>query len=348
MFSYRHSFHAGNHADVLKHMVLIASLRYLLDAKATPLGIIDTHAGAGLYRLDSEDARTSGEATTGVLPLWAHLLDAQGALRPDTPAALADYIALLMQFQRTPTQLRHYPGSPFIAAHLLREQDKLHLFELHPTDARLLAGNVAASAQASRIQLVRNNGFMGLKTLLPLPSRRGLVLMDPSYELKTDYAQTVACVQDALARFATGCYIVWYPIIARPEAHQLPRRLKTLANQAGRPWLEAVLDIGQPPSDSVGHDGVISTIRQSSGRHTPVKARPSAPAVRYTSARQATRPASRSSGGLRASGVFVINPPFVLQEQLHASLPVVLNCLRTGAGARWQLNSSATSATPRR
>lgn len=300
MFSYRHSFHAGNHADVLKHMSVVAILRYLLAAKETPMLLVDTHAGAGLYRLDGTEAQTSQEAAAAILPLWQQY----GPGVPDAaqaPEALAAYLQLLARFNGAGA-LRKYLGSPLIAAALMREQDQLRVFELHPTDSRLLHKQVAEwqsaqSGPAARVQVVRNNGFTGLKALLPPPSRRALVLMDPSYELKSDYGQVISCMQDALQRFATGCYLVWYPIIARPEAHDLPRRLKTLAQKAGRDWLHATLSVG----------------RSSTG----------------------------DGRGLRASGIFVINPPFVLQAQLQEALPVVCQALQQEAGHGWRVESSA-------
>ena len=302
MFSYRHSFHAGNHADVLKHVTLVAILRYLAAAKDTPILLVDTHAGAGLYRLDGADAQTSQEAAAAILPLWRQYgPDASDAAQ--TPEALAAYLAVLAGWNAEGV-LRKYPGSPLIAAYLLRAQDQLRLFELHPTDSRLLHNNMvewrrtAASDRGLSMQVVRNNGFTGLKALLPPPSRRALVLMDPSYELKSDYGQVAGCVQDALQRFATGCYMVWYPIIARPEAHDLPRRLKTLAQKAGKGWLQVTLSVG----------------RSSGGE-----------------ARQ----------GLRASGVFVINPPFVLRAQLQDALPLISQTLQQAKGYGWQVESSA-------
>lgn len=296
MFSYRHSFHAGNHADVLKHLILISCLRYLTSAKETPLRLIDIQAGAGLYRLDGEN-HTHNEAAEGILPLWQRHVVGSAVINA-TPAALKDYLDLLLHFNPDGV-LRKYPGSPFIAATFMRSQDHLHLFELHPTDSRLLANNVDNLPNAKHVQVVRNNGFTGLKALLPPPSRRGLVLIDPSYELKTDYAQVTACIQDALQRFATGCYLIWYPIIPRPQAHELPRRLKTLAQQASKKWLHATL--------SIGKDGAR---------------------------------ADHPHQGLRASGMVVINPPFVLHNQLQEALPALQQSLPQGVGCGWHLESN--------
>ena len=290
MFSYRHGFHAGNHADVLKHMVLIAVLKHLT-VKPTALTVVDTHAGAGLYRLDDDFAGTSGEARDGILKLVASPLAAEA------PALVADYLQLVASFNAA-GKTRVYPGSPFVTQALLRQQarDKLWLFELHPTDSKSLAKHVEQLEAGRQVALKREDGFEGLKALLPPPSRRGLVLVDPSYELKNDYGRVAACLQESLRRFATGTYMVWYPVIPRPEAHELPRRLKTLANQAGKPWLHATLNIGQSP-DRVAVPG-----------------------------EEPRRP------GLTASGVFLVNPPHTLKAQLQEALPRVLEVLGRGRG----------------
>lgn len=302
MFSYRHAFHAGNHADVLKHTVLIATLRHLMQKEAG-LTLVDTHAGAGLYRLDGDYTETGGEARDGVVKLMAALRPAQGQPAPSAPA-LDDYLDLVASFNPSGA-LRVYPGSPFVMHHLLRaaSRDKLKLFELHPTDGKTLAANIAQLEAGRQIAVAREDGFEGLRPLLPPPpsatgSRRALVLIDPSYEIKTDYGKVSACIQEQLKRFPTGTYLVWYPVIPRPEAHDLPRRLKTLANQARRPWLHATLAIGQDPT------------------HGPDD-----------------RP------GLTASGMFVINPPHTLKGTLQTALPVLLNVLGRGRGKAQSLDS---------
>ena len=238
MFSYRHAFHAGNHADVLKHSVLIATLQHLI-AKDTALMVLDTHAGAGLYRLDGDYARTSAEAEEGVLKLAAA---ASAPSAAPLPSLLQNYLELVRGFNQG-AQIRVYPGSPFILQHLLRERDKLKLFELHPTDLRALAGNVAQLNAGRQVAVLQEDGFEGVRRFLPPPSRRALLLCDPSYELKSDYARVPDMLQDALKRFATGTYAVWYPIIPRPEAHDLPRRLKSVASKAGKNWLHASLTV---------------------------------------------------------------------------------------------------------
>jgi 23S rRNA (adenine2030-N6)-methyltransferase len=304
MFSYRHAFHAGNHADVLKHTMLIAMLRHLTQKDAA-LTVVDTHAGAGLYRLDGDYAGTSGEAVDGVVKLFAALApaDPSRAVIKDVAPLLQDYVQIVAAFN-APGQLKIYPGSPFISQRLLREEarDKLKLFELHPTDIKALAGNIAQLKAGRQVAVARQDGFEGLKAFLPPPSRRALVLIDPSYEIKSDYQKVSACIQDNLKRFATGTYAVWYPIIPRAEAHELPRRLKTLTTQSGKPWLHATLAIGQAEERNV--------------------------------------PGEPERGqGLTASGMFVINPPHTLKAGLQVALPQLLQVLGRGRGQGQALES---------
>jgi 23S rRNA (adenine2030-N6)-methyltransferase len=320
MFSYRHAFHAGNHADVLKHVVLLATLRHLTQ-KPAALQVIDTHAGAGLYRLDGDYAQTAGESQDGVLKLLG-----SDIFKPNKPAAgvntaqaatkivadcLTDYAALLRSLNpgKANAAIKIYPGSPFIAHAALRAdaRDKLKLFELHPTDSRALAGNIEQLGAGRMVSVARADGFESLKALLPPPvvggSRRALVLIDPSYEIKSDYAKVSGCIQDSLKRFATGTYVVWYPVIPRPEAHELPRRLKTLANQAQKPWLQAELSIGASPEKANTELG------------------------------------ERKRPGLEASGMFLINPPHTLKAQLAEALPQLLAVLGRGRGKAYTLES---------
>jgi 23S rRNA (adenine2030-N6)-methyltransferase len=287
MFSYRHAFHAGNHADVLKHATLVCLLRYLTQ-KETGLSVIDTHAGAGLYRLDGDQAHTSGEAEEGIFKL----LGGTNLKTGSKGALIDDYLAVLREFNPPPKtgspmhKLRNYPGSPLIAEKLLRPQDRLNLFEVHPTDQRLLRGLVAQRDRHQIIRLKMDDGFAGVKPLVPPPSRRGLLVCDPSYEIKSDYGKVVDMLGLALTRFATGCALIWHPIVARPEAHDLPRKLKNTAARAGKPWLYASLSVKSG---------------QSNARGVPV--------------------------GLSGSGVFVVNPPFVLAPALKEALPLMVNAM---------------------
>ena len=302
MFSYRHAFHAGNHADVLKHMVLVQLLAYLNQKDAAYM-VIDTHAGAGTYQLDSDYATKSGEAESGIARLWE---------RDDVPEIVADYLEVI-QAMNPSGRLRHYPGSPFIAEHVMREKDRLRLFELHSTDIRLLVENfrkleahqaangVRSSARGKRVMIERADGFAGLRSLLPPPSRRGLVLIDPPYEDKDDYRKVKAAVEDAQRRFATGTYAIWYPVLGRLDSQQLPERLKRVAASE---WLHVTLSVGAPAE----------------GR------------------------------GLQSSGMFIINPPWTLEASLQKAMPWLAEVLgRDGAG-RFQIQKglAASPAKERR
>ena len=238
MLSYRHAFHAGNHADVLKHLVLIELTRYL-GQKDKPFWVVDTHAGAGAYALDSAHASKLAEYREGVGRLWE---------RKDHPPAVADYMAFVRRLNPS-GGLKVYPGSPFFALWTLREQDRLRLFELHSKDARLLAENFAHAGK--QVVVSPTDGFAGLKALLPPPPRRGLVLIDPSYEEKQDYDRVVKALKEGLSRFSGGTYALWYPQLTRLEAHELPQRLKRLPAK----WLHVALRVREPAKDGFGMHG---------------------------------------------------------------------------------------------
>jgi 23S rRNA (adenine2030-N6)-methyltransferase len=231
MLAYRHAFHAGNHADVLKHVVLCAVLRHM-NAKPKPYRLVDTHAGAGGYSLQGDHARKKREFENGI----ARLME-----RDDLPPAVADYVTLVRQFNPS-GELQQYPGSPALAQFLLRPSDQHRLFEMHPTDHRILA---AYLADARNAEVMDTDGFEGLKSQVPPSMRRGVVLLDPSYEGRADYARVHAALREALTRFAEGVYLVWYPQVSKLEAAQLPKRLIALAPKG---WLHASLTV-QPSSE---------------------------------------------------------------------------------------------------
>lgn len=237
MLSYRHAFHAGNHADVLKHFVLAQLLRYF-NQKDKPYWYIDTHAGAGCYELDSTHARKNSEFESGIARLWS---------RNDLPPEIANYVEQVHTLNSS--KLRLYPGSPLIALQLMRPDDRLRLFELHSTDYRLLCSNFKDAGRRAAIQ--RSDGFTEIKSVLPPPPRRGLVLIDPSYEDKRDYLRVVATMKEALSRFASGTYVIWYPQVQRGDARQLPEKLKKLAPE----WLNVSLTAHTPHEDGFGMHG---------------------------------------------------------------------------------------------
>jgi 23S rRNA (adenine2030-N6)-methyltransferase len=242
MLSYRHVFHAGNHADVLKHAVLLAVLDYF-NQKDKPYWLIDTHAGAGGYRLDAGRATTHAEYADGVGRLWN---------RTDLPPLLARYVEAV-RIDNPDGKIKRYPGSPLLALRAMRPADKLRLFELHPADVKLLAQNIAAAAPDAqkRVAIKQEDGFTGMKALLPPPSRRGLVLIDPAYEDKRDYLQVVTAIKEGLQRFATGTFMVWYPLLQKNESITLAGKLKKLAPD----WLNATLTVQPPSADGMGMHG---------------------------------------------------------------------------------------------
>ncbi|MDP1646910.1 MAG: 23S rRNA (adenine(2030)-N(6))-methyltransferase RlmJ [Rubrivivax sp.] len=230
MLAYRHAFHAGNHADVLKHLVLMLVLQHM-NLKDKGWRYVDTHAGAGGYSLEGDYAKKRGEFEHGVARLWD---------RDDLPAPLADYVALVRAFNGG-KKLRQYPGSPAVAQLLMRPQDQLRLFELHPTDHKILASYLG---DVPGVEVHLADGFARLKSQLPPPTRRGVVLIDPSYELKADYTRTLGALREALEQFADAVVIVWLPQLQLLEATQLPQRLKAAAVAGARKgWLQARLTV---------------------------------------------------------------------------------------------------------
>jgi 23S rRNA (adenine2030-N6)-methyltransferase len=266
MLSYRHAFHAGNHADVLKHFIEMQLLRYLAQ-KNKPFWYIDTHAGAGCYSLESGYATQNAEYESGIARLWD---------RDDLPAPLAEYVALVKHINPD-GQLKLYPGSPLVAFELLRKQDRMRLFELHPTDSVILQQNFAGHGTQVLIQTA--DGFGALKALLPPPPRRALVLIDPSYEIKQDYQLVVETLREGLKRFASGVYAVWYPQLQRAEARQLPEQLKQLQVKS---WLHVALSVQAPSEDGFGMHG---------------------------------------------SGMFILNPPWLLHGILQEVMPYLVRVL---------------------
>jgi len=239
MLSYRHAFHAGNHADVLKHFVEVQLLRYLAQ-KDKPFWFIDTHAGAGCYALDSGYATQNAEYLSGIARLWD---------RDDLPAELADYVALVKGINHD-GQMKLYPGSPLVASELLREQDRMRLFELHPTDSDILQENF--SGYGTQVLMQTADGFGALKALLPPPPRRALVLIDPPYEEKQDYQRVVSALNEGLKRFSSGIYAVWYPQLQRNDARQLPEQLKGLPVKS---WLHVALTVQGESEEGYGMHG---------------------------------------------------------------------------------------------
>lgn len=209
MLSYRHAFHAGNFADVLKHSVLTLVLEYMT-RKDKGFYYIDSHSGAGMYQLEDEYAQKTGEYKDGIAKLINN---------NDIPEALQPYIDLVSDINNgNNEELSLYPGSPGIARQFTRRQDSAHLFELHPTDIEHLK---TYSQRWNKSHVKQSDGYQGVLGLVPPPSRRGVVLIDPPYELKEDYLKAVRTIVNAYKKFATGTYILWYPVVKRELVEQM-------------------------------------------------------------------------------------------------------------------------------
>ncbi|HBC5066487.1 23S rRNA (adenine(2030)-N(6))-methyltransferase RlmJ [Proteus mirabilis] len=234
MLSYRHSFHAGNHADVLKHIVQTLIIESLKE-KEKPFLYLDTHAGAGRYQLTNAHATRTGEYLEGIARLWQ---------QEEVPELILPYLEAVGSLN-TSDELRYYPGSPLLAAKLLREQDLLMLTELHPTDFPLLRTEFSRD---KRVRVCREDGFGQLKSKLPPASRRGFALIDPPYELKQDNSAVVKGIVEGYKRFATGTYAIWYPVVHR---QQIKRMLKELEATGIRKILQIELAV-KPDSDQLG------------------------------------------------------------------------------------------------
>lgn len=209
LLSYRHSFHAGNFADLLKHIVLVEILDHLVK-KETPFDYIDTHAGAGLYDLRDPDSQKLQEYAEGI-----------GKLDFSELPELDRYFHVIGAFNEAGV-IDFYPGSPAIAKCFLRNQDKGWLFELHPKDHGILKSNFCNS---KNIRVQCQDGFDGLKALVPPSSKRGLILIDPSYEIKTEYSAVIDHVVRAHKKFSRGIYAIWYPVVDRLTILKMEKRL---------------------------------------------------------------------------------------------------------------------------
>jgi 23S rRNA (adenine2030-N6)-methyltransferase len=279
--NYRHDFHAGNFADVLKHAVLVRVLLYLR-RKDKAFRVIDTHAGAGLYDLSGPEAARSGEAQDGIL----RLLDGV-----DPGDAASELLAPYLDAVRAAGAPRFYPGSPLIAQSLLRPQDRGLFCELLPEAAQSLR---RALGRDSRVKQLEIDGYAGLKAFVPPKERRGLVLIDPPFERRDEYERIFDSTVDALRKWPSGLFIVWQPVKEPGTADSFCR---ALAAQAAN-WLRIELQVESPASG---------------------------------------RPLART-------GLMVINPPYVLEEEMKAILPTLAGALARGPGAEFLIENDAAAA----
>jgi 23S rRNA (adenine2030-N6)-methyltransferase len=276
--NYRHAFHAGNFADVVKHTILTRILAYLMNKEAA-FRVIDTHAGIGLYDLLGNEAERTGEWQDGI----GRLIHVK--LPPDAAELLAPYLDAVNA--RNPGgKLRYYPGSPFITRHMLRGQDRLMALELHPGDAWALKKNFAGDFQ---VRVTNLDGWAALGTHLPPKEKRGLVLVDPPFEEKGEFTRMAQSLEKAHARWPGGIYAYWYPLKDPAEVNAYIKALKA----SGIPKILRIeLTIDTPT--------------------TPPK--------------------------LHGTGMIVVNPPYVLEEEMRTVLPVLAKLLGDEGRGRWSVD----------
>jgi 23S rRNA (adenine2030-N6)-methyltransferase len=238
--NYRHVFHAGNFADVLKHTVLLELLR-LLTAKDKKLFVLDTHAGAGGYDLSGKDAARTGEAALG-------LARAVEAAKAGAPPAVARYLAAVMAYDRKFAARGHYPGSPRLIRAALRPGDRFVACELHPADSLALKREFSGD-KAVEVRVA--DGYQAIKALLPPPERRGLVMIDPPFEVIDEFERLQRALRQGLRRFATGCYAVWYPI---KDARAVEAFVAAFADEK---WLRLELGVAPSAPGKLGDCGML-------------------------------------------------------------------------------------------
>lgn len=271
MLSYQHGYHAGSFADVVKHLALSRILRYMCH-KEKPIFYLDTHAGKGLYDLKSPETLKTGEASQGIEQVWAN------------QAQLSDLFSPFLDVIRAHNPdgvLRYYPGSPVFALHQLREHDRLYCCERHPREFEVLQ-HIPSTYSKMKIHLSHADGLKKLSALLPPPEHRGVVFIDPSYEIKTDYQLIPYEVNTALRRFGHGVYCIWYPIVNRQR-----------------------------------HNALLTELSKMSQPHCRVE-------FYYTHA---------ADVGMTGCGLWIINPPYVLAEELNMALSILVTVLNPGVSS---------------
>ncbi|MFA6303321.1 MAG: 23S rRNA (adenine(2030)-N(6))-methyltransferase RlmJ [Legionella sp.] len=270
MLSYQHGYHAGCFADVIKHLALSRLLTYMT-VKEKPLLYLETHAGKGMYDLYHKQSLTTGEFKQGIELIWTN--------KKQLPEVYTDYINAIKQCN-TNEELRYYPGSPAFAIKALRKIDRLFLCELHPREFEALD---TLPHEFKKVHTSNTNGLDSLKSLLPPPEKRGLIFIDPSFEIKDEYKSVPSAIKQAYNRFATGVYCLWYPIVNRRLSDQLIRGMQAI-NAASNLNVEFYLS-GTP------------------------------------------------SEGMYGCGLWIINPPFTLANELKIALDAFKKIVNPGVSS---------------
>ena len=215
MLSYQHGYHAGNFADVIKHVTLTRLLSYVIK-KDKPLLYLETHSGKGQYDLRDKQAEKTGEYKQGIKLIWPD--------RKQLNPVFKDYFDTIRNMNHE-DGLRNYPGSPYFAIHTLRMQDRLYLCELHPAEFDALDQMAHLN---KKVHTSNTDGMASMKALLPPPEKRGLIFIDPSFERKEEYKEIPSAIKQAFAKFSTGVYCLWYPVVNRKLTEQLIRGMKEI------------------------------------------------------------------------------------------------------------------------
>jgi 23S rRNA (adenine2030-N6)-methyltransferase len=234
--NYRHAFHAGSFADVIKHVVLTRILTYLQE-KPAAFRVIDTHAGAGLYDLESDEAQRGGEWKTGIARVM------QARFSAETGELLKPYLDIVRAFNAR-AELKTYPGSPLIARGLLRPQDRLVACEVEPNARKSLIDALRRDTQARVVDL---DGWVGLPAFVPPKERRGLVLIDPPFEAKDEFERLGATFSQAFEKWPTGIYLIWYPAKTRRLTDALAQLVAQSAHTAKPPGKALRLEFSVAP-----------------------------------------------------------------------------------------------------
>jgi 23S rRNA (adenine2030-N6)-methyltransferase len=251
VLSYQHAYHAGNHADVLKHLTLMSVLKKLT-IKAKPMFYLDTHAGAGVYQMEDENGALNAEFEQGVLKF-------QSLLGNSNNEIVKDYLAITSGF----TKAKQYPGSPIIADYLLRETDNAHAADLHPQASQDLKKHL----RRSKLSAHQRDGYEALNAFMPPKPNRGTVLVDPPYEQASEYAEVYKAITSALSAWPNGCFLIWYPLLSptrvdrktkevaeNPKAGLSEEMIAKLGALAAKSVLNIQLCVSQP-SPQIGMYG---------------------------------------------------------------------------------------------
>src|SRR3978361_1378267 len=239
--NYRHAFHAGGFADVIKHIVLVRILTHLHD-KPAAFRVIDSHAGAGVYDLTGEEARRGGEWRTGIARIM------QARFSDKTAPLVKPYLDIVTAFNAK-AELKAYPGSPLIARALLRPQDRLTACEVEPKARKRLIDALRRDTQARVVDL---DGWLALPAFVPPKERRGLILIDPPFEQKDEFERLAAGFAAAFAKWPTGSYLLWYPVKSRRATDGLARHVAATAGASKPPGKCLRLEFSVAPQAADG------------------------------------------------------------------------------------------------